>query len=73
MPTFIVHTPVGANQIVMKREIQEAVSRATKEGKLRTNSVDSLTERTAGTISARERRLSISSSGSAATSRCASS
>ncbi|MBB6671030.1 fumarate hydratase [Cohnella nanjingensis] len=43
MPTFVVHTPVGANQIVMKREIQNAVARATKDGKLRTNSVDSLT------------------------------
>lgn len=48
MPTFIVHTPVGANQIIMKREIQEAVSRATKEGKLRTNSVDSLTGANSG-------------------------
>lgn len=48
MPTFIVHTPVGANQIVMKRDIQEAVSRATKEGKLRTNSVDSLTGANSG-------------------------
>ncbi|MFC5704332.1 fumarate hydratase [Cohnella faecalis] len=43
MPTFIVHTPVGANQIVMKQEIKNAVARATKDGKLRTNSVDSLT------------------------------
>jgi len=43
MPTFIVHTPVGANQIVMKKEIRNAVARATKDGKLRTNSVDSLT------------------------------
>jgi len=43
MPTFIVHTPVGANQIVMKQEIRNAVARATKDGKLRTNSVDSLT------------------------------
>ncbi|MFC5405439.1 fumarate hydratase [Cohnella soli] len=43
MPTFIVHTPVGANQIVMKKEIREAIARATKDGKLRTNSVDSLT------------------------------
>lgn len=43
MPTFVVHTPVGANQIVMKREIQQAIARATKDGKLRTNSVDSLT------------------------------
>lgn len=43
MPTFVVHTPVGANQIVMKKEIRQAVARATKDGKLRTNSVDSLT------------------------------
>ncbi|MFD0673451.1 fumarate hydratase [Cohnella sp. GCM10027633] len=43
MPTFVVHTPVGANQIVMRREIREAIARATKDGKLRTNSVDSLT------------------------------
>lgn len=48
LPTFIVHTPVGANQIVMKREIQEAVARATKDGKLRTNSVDSLTGENTG-------------------------
>lgn len=43
MPTFIVHTPVGANQIVMKQQIRSAIARATKDGKLRTNSVDSLT------------------------------
>lgn len=43
MPTFIVQTPVGANQIEMKQAIREAVARATKDGKLRTNSVDSLT------------------------------
>jgi fumarate hydratase class I len=43
MPTFIVHTPVGANQIIMKKQIQAAVAAATKDGKLRTNSVDSLT------------------------------
>ncbi|UHA72446.1 fumarate hydratase [Paenibacillus sp. 481] len=42
MPTFIVHTPIGANQIIMKEQIRTAVSRATKAGKLRTNSVDSL-------------------------------
>ncbi|WP_306220486.1 fumarate hydratase [Cohnella sp. WQ 127256] len=43
MPTFVVHTPVGANQIIMKQEIKNAIARATKDGKLRTNSVDSLT------------------------------
>jgi len=42
-PTFEIKTPVGANQIVMKKLIKEAVSEATKRGKLRTNSVDSLT------------------------------
>lgn len=48
MPTFIVHTPIGANQIQMKKDIREAISRATKEGKLRTNSVDSLTGANSG-------------------------
>ncbi|XEC93341.1 fumarate hydratase [Paenibacillus tarimensis] len=43
MPTFIVHTPVGANQLIMKEQIRLAIARATKDGKLRTNSVDSLT------------------------------
>lgn len=43
MPTFIVHTPVGANQIEMKQWIREAIAEATKLGKLRTNSVNSLT------------------------------
>lgn len=43
MPTFVIHTPVGANQIEMKRSIYAAIQRATKEGKLRPNSVDSLT------------------------------
>lgn len=43
MPTFIVHCPVGANQIEMKQQIRTAISRATADGKLRSNSVDSLT------------------------------
>ncbi|MEY9092514.1 fumarate hydratase [Paenibacillus sp. RC84] len=43
MPTFIIHCPVGADQITMKRQIREAVAQATKDSKLRTNSVDSLT------------------------------
>ena len=41
-PTFEVKTPVGANQIEMKKWIHEAIAEATKRGKLRTNSVDSL-------------------------------
>ncbi|MCC6539760.1 MAG: fumarate hydratase [Bryobacterales bacterium] len=43
MPTFVVHTPVGVNQIHVKRAIIDAVAEATKRGKLRPNSVDSLT------------------------------
>jgi len=48
MPTFEIRTPVGANQIVMKRKIFEAVADATKLGKLRPNSVDSLTGKNSG-------------------------
>src|SRR4030095_2001463 len=43
MPTSEVMTPVGVNQIVLKKQIREAVAEATKRGKLRPNSVDSLT------------------------------
>lgn len=43
MPTFEIKTPVHVNQIEMKKAIMEAVARATKEAKLRPNSVDSLT------------------------------
>jgi fumarate hydratase class I len=48
MPTFIVHTPVGVNQIVVGRAIRNAVAEATKRGKLRPNSVDSLTGQNSG-------------------------
>jgi fumarate hydratase class I len=48
MPTFIVHTPVGANQLVIKKAIREAVAEATRLGKLRPNSVDSLTGKNSG-------------------------
>lgn len=48
MPTFIVHTPVGVNQIVLKRAILEAVAEATRRGKLRPNSVDSITGKNSG-------------------------
>ncbi|MFN8061371.1 MAG: FumA C-terminus/TtdB family hydratase beta subunit [Vicinamibacterales bacterium] len=48
MPTFEVHAPVGANQIVMRRQICEAVAEATRRGKLRPNSVDSITGRNSG-------------------------
>ena len=48
MPTFEVKTPVGANQIVMKTQIREAVAEATRRGKLRPNSVDSITGENSG-------------------------
>lgn len=48
MPTFEVKTPVGANQIVMKRQIREAIAEATRRGKLRPNSVDAITGENSG-------------------------
>jgi fumarate hydratase class I len=48
MPTFEVRTPVGANQIVMKKEIRRAIAEATTKGKLRPNSVDSITGENSG-------------------------
>lgn len=48
MPTFIVHTPVGVNQLELKKAILSAIQQATKEGKLRPNSVDSLTGQNSG-------------------------
>lgn len=47
-PTFEIKTPVGTNQIVMRRQIEEAIAEATKRGKLRPNSVDSLTGKNSG-------------------------
>jgi fumarate hydratase class I len=48
MPTFVVHTPVGVNQIRIRKAIREAVAEATRLGKLRPNSVDSLTGTNSG-------------------------
>src|SRR5580700_434217 len=48
MPTFYVHTPVGVNQIHIKKAIFKAVAEATRLGKLRPNSVDSLTGKNSG-------------------------
>src|ERR1700693_4142635 len=48
MPTFFVHTPVGVNQVEIRKTIREAVAEATKRGKLRPNSVDSLTGKNSG-------------------------
>ena len=48
MPTFIVHAPVGVNQMVIAQAIRDAVREATRRGKLRPNSVDSLTGKNSG-------------------------
>jgi len=48
MPTFEVKTPVGVDQIAMKQLIREAVAEATRRGKLRSNSVDSITGENTG-------------------------
>src|SRR5258706_15863725 len=48
MPTFEVKGPLGANQIWLRRQIQEAVAEATRRGKLRPNSVDSITGENSG-------------------------
>ncbi len=43
LPTFKIKVPVGANQIEMIKDIKRAIEQATKDGKLRPNSVDSIT------------------------------
>jgi fumarate hydratase class I len=48
MPTFIVHTPVCANQVSIASTIRHAVAEATRRGKLRPNSVDSITGSNSG-------------------------
>jgi fumarate hydratase, class I len=47
-PTFEIKTPVGVNQIEVTKIILEAVAEATKRGKLRPNSVDSITGKNTG-------------------------
>ncbi len=48
MPTFEVKVPVGANEIWMTGQIREAIAEATRRGKLRPNSVDSITGKNSG-------------------------
>ncbi|ADI27978.1 fumarate hydratase [Geobacillus thermoleovorans] len=48
LPTFKIKVPVGVNQIEMKKAIRAAIAEATKNGKLRPNSVDSLTGKNSG-------------------------
>src|ERR1043166_169639 len=47
-PPCEVRAPVGANQIWMRQQIRAAVAEATRRGKLRPNSVDSITGRNSG-------------------------
>ena len=48
MLTFEIKTPVAYNQIVMTKQILEAIAEATRRGKLRPNSVDSITGKNSG-------------------------
>jgi fumarate hydratase class I len=48
MPTFLIHTPVGLNQLLLKKAIRRVVAEATRRGKLRPNSVDSITGKNSG-------------------------
>jgi fumarate hydratase class I len=48
MPTFEIHCPVGADQIVMDEAIRWAIAEATRRGKLRPNSVDSISGKNSG-------------------------
>ncbi len=48
MPTFFIRTPVGVSQIEIRKAACEAIAEATRRGKLRPNSVDSVTGRNSG-------------------------
>ncbi|MBE0643733.1 MAG: fumarate hydratase [Bacteroidetes bacterium] len=48
MPTFKIKTPVGVNQLEMKKDIIWAIEEATRRGKLRPNTVDSVTGKNSG-------------------------
>ncbi|MBE0556715.1 MAG: fumarate hydratase, partial [Proteobacteria bacterium] len=48
MPTFEIRTPIEFNQLQMREMIMDALADATKAGKLRPNSVNSLTGKNSG-------------------------
>lgn len=48
MPTFDVRVPRGSDQVWMRRVIRDAVAEATRRGKLRPNSVNSITGENSG-------------------------
>ena len=48
LPTFKIKTPIGVNQLEIKAAVKRAIVTATKDAKLRPNSVDSLTGANSG-------------------------
>jgi fumarate hydratase, class I len=48
LPTFEIKVPVGTNQLWMVQQIRDAIAEATRRGKLRPNSVDSVTGKNSG-------------------------
>jgi fumarate hydratase class I len=48
LPTFEIKVPVGANQMWMAEQIRDAIAEVTRRGKLRPNSVDSVTGKNSG-------------------------
>jgi fumarate hydratase class I len=48
MPTFFIRTPAGVNQLEIRDAAREAIAEATRRGKLRPNSVDSITGKNSG-------------------------
>jgi fumarate hydratase class I len=48
MPTFYIRAPVGVSQLEIRAAVREAIAEATRRGKLRPNSVDSLTGKNSG-------------------------
>ncbi len=48
MPTFEIKTPAGIDQVLMQKEIKNAIVESTKIGKLRPNAVDPLTGKNSG-------------------------
>lgn len=48
MPAFFIHAPASASQIRIREAAREAIAEATRRGKLRPNSVDSLTGKNTG-------------------------
>ncbi len=48
MLSFYIQTPVGQSQLVVEKAARDAIIQATKDGKLRPNSVDSITGKNSG-------------------------